>query len=70
MPSTKTRNAITGAAAKVESTRSSTPPWPGMMRPESLRPKRRLTKDSNRSPPCAAALKTKANSIADKAEKP
>ena len=36
------------------SIRSSTPPWPGMMRPESFTPKRRFNADSRRSPACEA----------------
>ena len=41
------------AAATSPSTRSMTPPWPGMMWLESLTPLRRLTNDSKRSPICA-----------------
>ncbi len=40
------------AAATSPSTRSMTPPWPGMMWLESLTPLRRLTNDSKRSPIC------------------
>ncbi|MNI96050.1 hypothetical protein D3C73_1544310 [compost metagenome] len=39
-----------GAAASNESIRSSTPPCPGRIRPESLIPARRLIIDSNKSP--------------------
>ena len=42
------------AAPSTPSTRSSTPPWPGMIVPESFTPKRRFTADSKRSPACAA----------------
>jgi hypothetical protein len=34
------------------SSRSMTPPWPGISRLASLTPNRRLTADSSRSPPC------------------
>src|ERR1019366_9073301 len=36
------------------STRSSSPPWPGIRSPESLTPKRRFRMDSNMSPPMVA----------------
>ncbi len=40
------------AAATSPSTRSMTPPWPGMIVPESFLPCWRLTQDSKRSPAC------------------
>ena len=41
------------ATAKSPSTRSSTPPWPGMRWPLSLTPKWRLKPDSTKSPACS-----------------
>jgi len=40
----------TGTANSMASTRSSMPPWPGRMVPESLTPAPRLIRDSTRSP--------------------
>lgn len=50
----------TGPAIRMESTRSSTPPKPGIQRLESLRPTERFSSDSARSPSVPAALATRA----------
>src|SRR4051812_23536190 len=52
--------AATAAAARKPSSRSMTPPWPGINFPASLAPKRRLIADSNRSPAWATAESSKA----------
>ena len=49
------RAPATGAANRNESTRSRTPPWPGISVPESLAPAARLSIDSARSPAWAAS---------------
>src|SRR5581483_3162563 len=51
---TKAASATAAAAATRPSTRSMTPPWPGINVLESLAPNRRLRADSARSPTCAA----------------
>src|SRR5690606_27625771 len=43
-------NKANGATGRIASMRSYTPPWPGSKPLESLRPARRLSKDSNKSP--------------------
>ena len=48
-----TQAARTGAANRIESTRSRIPPCPGRSVPESLTPAARLSSDSARSPDCA-----------------
>ena len=49
------RAPATGAANRKESTRSRTPPWPGIRLPESFAPAARFSIDSARSPACAAS---------------
>ena len=49
-PRSDPKIAATTTAATKPSSRSSSPPWPGMIWLKSLTPKRRFTADSNRSP--------------------
>src|SRR5690606_14554543 len=49
-PNTALPSANAGSAASTPSSRSRTPPWPGMRAPESLTPACRLSRLSNRSP--------------------
>ena len=51
----RTYRRTTGAANRNESTRSRTPPWPGIRLPESFAPAARLSIDSARSPAWAAS---------------
>src|SRR5262249_1749518 len=50
------KNHNTGAASKMASIRSKTPPCPGKSVPESFTPAPRLKADSTKSPDCAAML--------------
>ena len=58
------------AAATSPSTRSMTPPWPGIRFPESLTPLRRLTQDSKRSPACETADRSERDENQANAETP
>src|SRR5262249_27990137 len=59
-------SAARAAAARKPSSRSISPPWPGIRLLASLAPKRRFNADSNRSPPWAAIESTPARNASAK----
>src|SRR5699024_4653718 len=56
--STSSMMYVVGAASRIESIRSSTPPWPGSRCPMSLMPRSRLSRDCERSPPVETSTST------------
>src|SRR6185437_6584755 len=59
-PPQRLRAATAGSTASKPSSRSRTPPWPGMRPLESLTPKYRFAIDSARSPACATTARSPA----------
>src|SRR6266542_464353 len=57
-PNSRNRPAVTGSTKYSESSRSSTPPWPGISEDESLTAASRLKRDSATSPTWAASATT------------